>query len=83
MKPREKSALNYSETLKQKFAAHPQVERIARHRQVPKHVYNARNELRTINDKLKRKESNRRTHSKPGTVPYVPERSKRVIKEEE
>ncbi|XP_077287370.1 DDB1- and CUL4-associated factor 13 [Arctopsyche grandis] len=82
LKPREKSALNYGESLKEKFAAHPQIKRIARHRQVPSHVHNARNELRTIHDKLKRKEANRRAHSKPGAVAYVSERKKHVIKEE-
>lgn len=55
MRPREKAALNYSEALKEKFSAHPQVKRIARHRQVPKHVYNAKAEIRTIREKSKRK----------------------------
>lgn len=82
MKPREKSALNYGESLKEKFAAHPQIKRIARHRQVPSHIHNARNELRTIHDKLKRKEANRRAHSKPGAVAHVSERKKHVLREE-
>lgn len=55
MKPREKAALQYNEALKAKFAAHPQVKRIARHRQVPKHIYNAKAELHTIHEKSKRK----------------------------
>lgn len=55
MKPREKAALNYSEALKEKFASHPQVRRIAKHRQVPKHIYNAQAELRTVREKSKRK----------------------------
>lgn len=55
MRPREKAALNYSEALKEKFSAHPQVKRISRHRQVPQHVYNAKAELRTIREKSKRK----------------------------
>lgn len=38
-----------------KFAAHPQIRRIARHRQIPKHIYNAQAELRTIREKDKRK----------------------------
>jgi hypothetical protein len=44
-------------------AAHPQIKRIARHRQ-------------------QRKESNRRVNSKPGLVPFVPERQKHVVREE-
>lgn len=81
MRPRERAALRYSEALKEKFASHPQVKRISRHRHVPKHVYNAQSELRTIKTKEKRKENNRRIHSKHGEVPYIPEREKHVIKE--
>lgn len=83
MKDRQKSALNYNEKLKEKFGSHPQVKRIARHRQVPKHVMNARKEHQIIRESKKRKEANRRQHSKPGTVPYVPERDKHVIEEKE
>lgn len=82
LKPRERAALHYSEALKEKFAAHPQVRRIARHRQVPKHIYNAKNELRTIQEKIRRKEANRRAHSKKGAVPFIPEKKKHVIREE-
>ncbi|XP_015606166.1 DDB1- and CUL4-associated factor 13 [Cephus cinctus] len=83
LKPRERIALNYSEALKEKFASHPQVRRIARHRQVPKHIYNAQAELRTIRDKQKRKESNRRAHSKKGAIPFVSERERHVVREDE
>ena len=48
---------------------------------MPKHVYNAQKELRTIKDKIMRKESRRRKHSKKNVVPYVPERKKHVIEE--
>ena len=71
LRPRERTALNYNEALKEKFAAHPQVNRISRHRHVPKHVYNAKAELRTIRQKVKRKEANRRAHSRRGAVPFV------------
>lgn len=82
LRAREKQALQVNETLKQKFAAHPQIKRIVRHRQVPKHIYNARAELRTIREKSKRKEANRRHHSKRGTVPFVSERKKNVVCED-
>nr|CAD7412150.1 unnamed protein product [Timema poppensis] len=82
LKPREKTALNYSEALKEKFASHPQIRRIARHRQVPKMIYNGQKELRTLKEKKKIREANRRAHSKPGSVPYVSERLKHVIAEE-
>ncbi|OXU21653.1 hypothetical protein TSAR_004143 [Trichomalopsis sarcophagae] len=82
LKPREKAALNYAEALKEKFASHPQVRRIARHRQVPKHILNAASEIRRIRDKSKRKETNRRIHSKKGDVPFVSERQKHVVRED-
>lgn len=76
-------ALNYNEALKEKFASHPQIRRIARHRQIPKHIFNAQKELKTIKEKLKRKESNRRRHSKKGAVPFVAERKKHIVNEHE
>lgn len=79
--PRERASLNYCEALKEKYASHPQVRRISRHRTVPKHIYNAQNELRTMKQKNKRKEANRRAHSKVGEVPFVPERQKHVLQE--
>ncbi|XP_071865516.1 DDB1- and CUL4-associated factor 13 [Bombus fervidus] len=82
LRPRERAALNYSEALKEKFAAHPQIKRIYRHRQVSKHIYNAKAELRTIREKSKRKEANRRAHSKKGAVPFVSERSRDVVQQE-
>lgn len=75
--------LNHREALRQQYAAHPQVRRILRHRQVPKHVYKNSEKHRIIKEKEKRKDHNRRTHSKPGKVPFVPETKKHVIKEDE
>lgn len=81
LKLRERLALDYGETLKKKFASHPQIKRIARHRQVPKHIYNAQKELRSMKEKQKRKEANRRAHSKPGSVPFTSERTKNIVGE--
>lgn len=47
MKPREKNALQVNHKLIAKFANHPAIKRINNHRQVPKHVYNATNEMRS------------------------------------
>nr|CAG4640808.1 EOG090X04WU [Eulimnadia texana] len=55
LKEREKMALNVNAKLKEKFGNHPEVKRIARHRHVPKHVYNARNELQASRQSQKRK----------------------------
>ncbi|OQV21266.1 DDB1- and CUL4-associated factor 13 [Hypsibius exemplaris] len=81
--PREQSAARYNEKLKDKFGHHPQVKRILRHRHLPKHVYNAKKQNEESRFSKKRKEANRRAHSKPGAVPHVPERSKVAIKEQE
>lgn len=83
IQPRERANFNYQEALKEKYAAHPQIRRIAKHRQLPKHVYNMRNKMRIVKDKELRKEGNIRKHSKPGMVPFVSERKKLVLKEEE
>lgn len=82
LRPRERAKLQYNDALKEKFAAHPQVKRIARHRHVPKGVMNAAKKHRIIRDKEVRKEHNRRVHSAPGTVPFVSEKTKHVLKEE-
>uniref|UniRef100_A0A8D8UIM1 DDB1- and CUL4-associated factor 13 n=1 Tax=Cacopsylla melanoneura TaxID=428564 RepID=A0A8D8UIM1_9HEMI len=76
MNTKQRQAVHYTEALKAKYASHPQVRRIARHRQVPRHIYNAANEHRSMRNKVTRKEANKRKHSKPGTVPHVAERTK-------
>merc|ERR1712096_273054 len=83
MRDRERVALQYNERLKEKYGNHPQVSRIARHRQVPKHVKSAQAELKLIKTASKRKEANRRKHSKPGAVPHVPEREAHTVDEME
>uniref|UniRef100_D3TRG9 DDB1- and CUL4-associated factor 13 n=1 Tax=Glossina morsitans morsitans TaxID=37546 RepID=D3TRG9_GLOMM len=80
--PRERMNFNYQEALKEKYAAHPQIKRIARHRQVPRHVLNSQKKMRTTKDKELRKEANVRKHSKPNSVPFVSEKRKTIIKEE-
>lgn len=79
---RERAKLNYNEALKEKFAAHPQIRRIAKHRHVPKGVMNATKKERIIRDKEIRKEHNRRMHSAPGSVPFVAEKTKPVLRQE-
>jgi WD repeat and SOF domain-containing protein 1 len=44
---------------------------------------NAKNEHRIVKDSRKKKDANRRKHSKPGAVPYVSERETHVLKEVE
>ena len=61
----------------------PQVSRIARHRQVPRHVKKAQEEHKVIKESKARKEANRRKHSKPGPVPHLPEREAHTVEEKE
>ena len=55
MKDREKMAMKYSEELKRKFQKFPEVRRIARHRHLPKSIYNAKNEHRIVKETQKKK----------------------------
>ncbi|EDO42857.1 predicted protein [Nematostella vectensis] len=77
--PRERAAFTYSARLRERFKFHPQISRIRRHRHVPKAIFKAAKEKRVIMDSERRKEENRRLHSKPGTVPRVAERRKQVV----
>lgn len=52
---RERMAFQYQDKLKERFAQHPQVRRIARHRHVPKHIYNAQREKHVMVVSRKRK----------------------------
>ncbi|RWS08905.1 ribosomal processing protein-like protein [Dinothrombium tinctorium] len=80
---REEAAFRYQEKLKEKFSHHPEIGRISRHRHVPKHIRHSQQEKRAMLESRKRKEANRRAHSKPGTVPYKQERTKHIVTEEE
>uniref|UniRef100_H2Z0S1 Sof1-like protein domain-containing protein n=1 Tax=Ciona savignyi TaxID=51511 RepID=H2Z0S1_CIOSA len=77
--PREKAATVYNDKLKEKFAYHPQVKRIARHRHVPKSIYQAMKEKRLIKESQRKKEQNVRMHSKHGSVPRVVEKKKHIV----
>nr|KAG5710911.1 hypothetical protein BaRGS_027062 [Batillaria attramentaria] len=83
LQPREKAAINYNESLKARFASHPQIRRIARHRHVPKFVYTASKQMREMKEAGKRREARKRAHSKPGSVPHVSEKQKRMVGEKE
>lgn len=76
---REKAANNYNQKLKEKFQHHPSIKRIARHRHLPKSIYSQIQEQRIMKEARRRKEVNRRKHSKPGSVPVVSERKKHVV----
>uniref|UniRef100_T1KHJ5 Sof1-like protein domain-containing protein n=2 Tax=Tetranychus urticae TaxID=32264 RepID=T1KHJ5_TETUR len=78
---REELNFRYQEKLKETFANHPEIKRIARHRHVPKHVYHGKKEKDAMVNAIKRKEANRRAHSKPGTVPVTSVKTRAIVKE--
>lgn len=80
---REEASTLYNAKLKEKFQHHPQIKRISRHRHVPNIIYKEGKTIRIQKDSRKRKEHNRRKHSKAGTVPYVAERKKHIVSEVE
>lgn len=82
-RPREREQAEYASKLKEKFKNFPEVKRIMRHRHLPKTVYNAQKEKRIMKSSRQRKEANRRAHSKPGTIPFVSEKKKHIVKEDE
>ena len=79
---REKTSLEYNKKLINRYSSHPQVKRIKRHRNIPKMVKSISAEHTNIRAARKKKDDNRRKHSKPGSVPRVAERAKHVVKEE-
>ncbi|XP_063902522.1 DDB1- and CUL4-associated factor 13-like [Zophobas morio] len=77
--PREQTALNYCERLRERYQHHPEIKRIRRHRHVPRSIKKAK-ELKTLMIQAqKRKEDNRRIHSKPGSIPHTQERKKNIV----
>lgn len=73
--------MNYSQKLREKYKQFPKIKDISKKRHLPKAIYNAAKEISTIKESQKRKEANRRAHSKPGAIPYVAERQKHVVSE--
>ncbi|KAI8867409.1 WD repeats and SOF1 domain containing-like protein [Ramicandelaber brevisporus] len=76
---REKAHMEYNDKLKDRFKHMPEVRRITKHRHVPKSISKAASTKRTMINSQKAREENKRKHSKPGSVPYVPERNKNII----
>ncbi|KAJ3337616.1 rRNA-processing protein sof1 [Kappamyces sp. JEL0680] len=80
---REVAADQYRQALKERYKTMPEISRISKHRRLPKAITNATRKKSIMTQSLKNKEENRRKHSKPGSVPYVPERQKHILKEEQ
>jgi WD repeat and SOF domain-containing protein 1 len=65
--------------LRDSYQHHPEVGRILRHRQVPKTIFTANKELRTIQTSQRRKKFNRITQTKTGEEDR-PDRVESIIK---
>jgi DDB1- and CUL4-associated factor 13 len=76
---REQQKLQYDEHLKEQFKHMPEIRRIANRRHVPKSIKKAAETKRIELESIKKREDNRRKHSKPGSVPYPVEREKHVV----
>ena len=79
--PREQRKLNYLHKLKKRYQHVPQLRRIAKHRQLPKSIYKAREEAKVVKASQERKHANRARHAKPGAVTKKAERAKAIVKE--
>ncbi|CDJ39149.1 WD domain, G-beta repeat-containing protein, putative [Eimeria tenella] len=79
--PRQRAAVNYRQTLVDKFAHLPEIRRIERHHHVPKLIKKTQEKKRIMREAAKRREDNRIAHSKPGTVKRVAERKKSIYRE--
>lgn len=76
--PREREKMEYSRQLKKKYMHNPEIKRILRHKHVPKIVKNKQYIKHVQLVSKHRKETNVRNNSKPGTVPYIPHRKKKI-----
>jgi DDB1- and CUL4-associated factor 13 len=76
---REQQKLQYNEHLKEQFKHMPEIRRIARRRHVPKPIKKADEIKRIELESIKKREENRRKHSKPGSVPYAKERERHIV----
>lgn len=78
---RERTQLDYSEALKDQYQHFPEVNRILKHRRLPKSIKSAARTEKEIRDGMARKEERRRNHAKKGTeVPKSNIRTDAVVK---
>lgn len=76
---REVAAQNYTEALKERYKHMPEINRIDKHRKMPKGIKKAAATKAIQVKSQKRKLENVIKHTKPGSVARVPERLKSVI----
>lgn len=76
---REKTSLEYNESLRKRYAHMPEIRRISKHRHVPKEIMLAQRTKREMAESEKRKQENRRTHQKEGEVKFKSIRQKSIV----
>ncbi|KAH1093341.1 hypothetical protein AAZX31_14G063000 [Glycine max] len=81
--PRERKKHEYHEAIKKRYKHLPEVNRIARHRHLPRPIFKASALMRVMADAKRRKEEKRKAHSAPGSITTQPLRRRRIIKEVE
>ncbi|THH00311.1 hypothetical protein EW026_g2210 [Hermanssonia centrifuga] len=79
---RERAAIEYRDTLKERWKFDPEVGKVSRTRHVPKPVYKASQIKRTMLDAQRVKEERRRKHTRAGESKPKAERKKVVITEQ-
>ncbi|PIA31210.1 hypothetical protein AQUCO_05100011v1 [Aquilegia coerulea] len=78
---RERRNHELKEALIKQYQHLPEVNRVIRHRHLPKPIYKARILRRIMLEAERRKDQNRRAHSAPGSMPVQPMRKKRIAAE--
>ncbi|CAA6672651.1 unnamed protein product [Spirodela intermedia] len=73
----------YLDAVKDRYKHLPEVNRIVRHRHLPKPIYKAANLRRTIIEAERTKEKRRKAHSAPGSISAQSYRKRRIIREVE
>ncbi|KTW25673.1 hypothetical protein T552_03534 [Pneumocystis carinii B80] len=76
---RERTKIEYANALKQRYKNMPEIKRISNSRNVPKVIVKMQKTKKEELAALKRKEENRRRHSKPNSISYVQERKKHIL----
>lgn len=78
---REKDALRYNQKLVEKFKHMPEIKRINRQRNVPKHIQSVRQRKNVMIQSEKKRRENERLHTAPENVVRKPEKQKVVVQQ--
>ncbi|EMR10665.1 hypothetical protein PNEG_01365 [Pneumocystis murina B123] len=76
---RERTKMEYANVLKQRYKNMPEIKKISNSRNVPKVIIKMQKTKKEELTALKRKEENRRRHSKPSSISYIQERKKHIV----